>query len=115
MYGHFPLYPTFEYTYKKPTFSGTSEESRITIAHSKILIHKGKITQGIELLEKIQPQDNYFFLAKKTLADIYLFNKKNREMYAQCYQDLVDNCPNSDTFSTLGDAFMSIQVKKKKF
>ena len=35
-------------------------------------------------------------------------------MYAQCYQDLVDNCPNSDTFSTLGDAFMSIQVKKKK-
>lgn len=75
-----------------------------------MLIQEGKISQGIEYLQKIQPVDNYYTLAKKTLANVYLNVRKDREMYAECYRNLVENYPNAETFSMLGDAYMSIQV-----
>ncbi|KAK6629913.1 hypothetical protein RUM43_003734 [Polyplax serrata] len=90
-------------------FKGTSEEGKIIIARANMLINEGKITEGIECLQKIQPSENYYPLAKQTMGNVYLINKKDREMFAQCYKDLVENCPNAATYSLLGDAYMSIQ------
>lgn len=92
--------------------AGTSEEGKIIIARANMLIYEGKITEGIECLQKIQPLENYYPLAKQTMGNVYLINKKDREMFAQCYKDLVENCPNAATYSLLGDAYMSIQVNK---
>lgn len=43
------------------------------------------------------------------MADVYLTQKKDRLTFAQCYKELVQNCPEPESYLMMGDAFMSIQ------
>lgn len=43
------------------------------------------------------------------MAHIYLNKRKDRILFAQCFKELVRNCPGSNSFLMLGDACMSIQ------
>lgn len=88
---------------------GTSEEGRMVIANAELLVQRGNVNHAIEILTKIQPNENYYAMATKVLANIYLVHKKDRESFAECYKNLVQNCPNAETYLMLGDAYMSIQ------
>lgn len=90
-------------------FSRTPEEGRIIIANSNLLLQQGDIAKSIELLKNIEPGQPYYLQAKTKLANVYLHQKKDRLLFAQCFKELVENCPDSESYLMLGDAFMSIQ------
>lgn len=43
------------------------------------------------------------------MAYIYLNQKKDRVLFAQCFKELVDISPGPESYLMLGDAYMSIQ------
>ena len=47
------------------------------------------------------------------MADIYLKQRGDKVMYAQCYMELVDLHPDVQTYMMLGEAFMQIQEPEK--
>lgn len=81
----------------------------MAIANAELSVQRGNINHAVELLQKIQPGQSYYAMATKVLANIYLVHKKDRESFAECYKNLVENCPNAETYVMLGDAYMSIQ------
>ena len=61
---------------------------------------------------EFQINNKCFILQAKTkLANIYLHHKKDRLAFAQCFKELVENCPGPESYLMLGDAYMSIQGK----
>ncbi|XP_055902735.1 tetratricopeptide repeat protein 21B-like [Eupeodes corollae] len=90
-------------------FSGTSEEGRLVIANSDLGLQSGNIAKAIELLEEIQPGQSYYIQAKTHLANIYLHQRKDRVAFAKCFKQLVENCPEPESYLMLGEAYMSIQ------
>lgn len=81
------------------------------VANAELLIEKGNVKAGIDALQRIQPGESYYVLARRALADVYLKHMRNRDLYAQCYQDLVKVAPSKEAFEMLGDAYTSVQVK----
>lgn len=92
-------------------FAKTPEEGRLVIANAELLLQQGNVTKVIELLRSMQPDQPYYLQAKTRLAHVYLHHKKDRQAFAQCFKELVDNCPGSESYLMLGDAYISIQGK----
>lgn len=90
-------------------FSSTSEEGRLMVATADFYMHQGNFSKAIELLKTIGPAQPYYVQAKTKMAHFYLVHKKDRLAYAQCFRELVANCPGPSSYLMLGDAFMSIQ------
>ncbi|XP_050099284.1 tetratricopeptide repeat protein 21B-like [Anopheles aquasalis] len=90
-------------------FGETAEEGRLTIAMADLYLQQGNHARAIELLKNIPLNVPYYVQAKTKMAYIYLNHRKDRLMYAQCFRELVANCPGSSSYLLLGDAFMSIQ------
>lgn len=90
-------------------FSNTPEEGRLIIANADLALEQGNISKVLQLLQNIQPGQPYYLQAKTKLAHVYLTHKKDRLAFAQCFKELVDNCPGPESFLMLGDAYMSIQ------
>ncbi|XP_058128172.1 tetratricopeptide repeat protein 21B-like [Anopheles ziemanni] len=90
-------------------FGGTSEEGRLALAMADFYIQQGNHAKAIELLRKMQPDHQYYIQAKTKMAYIYLNHRKDRLTFAQCFRELVANCPNASSHLILGDAYMSIQ------
>ncbi|KFB41795.1 AGAP000136-PA-like protein [Anopheles sinensis] len=90
-------------------FGGTSEEGRLALAMADFYIQQGNHAKAIELLRKMQPDHQYYIQAKTKMAYIYLNHRKDRLTFAQCFRELVANCPNASSYLILGDAYMSIQ------
>ena len=90
-------------------FEKTPEAGRVLIANADLFLTQGNISRALELLSSIQPGQCYYLQAKTKMANIYLVNKKDRLSFAQCFKELVQNNPGSDSYIMLGDAYMSIQ------
>lgn len=90
-------------------FSSTTEEGRLTVATADFYMHQGNFSKAIELLKNIGPNQPYYVQAKTKMAHFYLVHKKDRLAYAQCFRELVSNCPGPSSYLMLGDAYMSIQ------
>lgn len=90
-------------------FANTPEEGRLVIANADLALEQGNVTKVIEMLRGIQPGQPYYLQARTKLAHVYLNNKKDRLAFAQCFRELVDNCPGPESYLMLGDAYMSIQ------
>lgn len=90
-------------------FSSTPEGDRLTIANAELFLQQGNVNRCIDLLQRIKPEQPYYLQAKTKMADVYLHQRKDRLGFAQCYKELVDHCPGSESFLMLGDAYMSIQ------
>lgn len=82
------------------------------IANADVVIKTGDIQQALNLLGKILPDQEYYLQAKTKAASIYLHHLNDRQAFAQCFRELVENCPGPDSFIMLGDAYMSIQGNK---
>lgn len=90
-------------------FSNTPEEGRLIIANADLALQQANISKVLDMLTGIQPGQPYYLQAKTKLAHVYLNHKKDRLAFAQCFRELVDNCPGADSYLMLGDAYMSIQ------
>jgi len=94
-------------------FADTPEEMRIKIANADMAIKRGDVEVGLEMLGKITPQQSYYVQAKQRMANIYLQYRKDKELYAACYRDLVAMNPTPHTYLLMGDAYMRIQDPEK--
>lgn len=90
-------------------FVNTPEEGRLVIANADLLLHQGKVDMALALLGNIQCGEPYYVQAKTKMAKIYVEKKKDRLSFAQCFRELVDNCPGAESHIMLGDAYISIQ------
>ncbi|XP_072435599.1 tetratricopeptide repeat protein 21B isoform X3 [Chiloscyllium punctatum] len=90
-------------------FSGTTEELRVTIANADLAVVRGDIELALGMLRNVTPEQPYFIQAKEKMAAIYLNQRKDKQLYASCYRDLVDKLPGPHTYLLLGDAYMNIQ------
>lgn len=90
-------------------FQGTPEEGRLVIANADLMLGQGKVDMALALLGNIQSGELYYVQAKTKMATIFMRNKKDRLAFAQCFRELVDNCPGAESYIMLGDAYMSIQ------
>ncbi|KAH0560588.1 tetratricopeptide repeat protein 21B-like [Cotesia glomerata] len=96
-------------TEAKMMFIGTVEEGRVIIGNAELCLLTGDVDKAISYLNDIQPDQPYYLQAHTRLANIYLHQRKDRQSFAKCFRELVDNCPGPRTFSMLGDAYMAIQ------
>ncbi|XP_064419793.1 tetratricopeptide repeat protein 21B [Latimeria chalumnae] len=94
-------------------FCGTPEELRVTIANADLALIQGDIELALSMLRNISPDQPYFVQAKEKMADVYLYHRKDKKLYASCYRDLVEKHPGSHTYLLLGDAYMNIQEPEK--
>ncbi|XP_001655859.2 tetratricopeptide repeat protein 21B isoform X2 [Aedes aegypti] len=90
-------------------FASTTEEGRLSVATADFYMQQGNFVKAIELLKTIKPNQQYYIQAKTKMAHFYLVHKKDRLAYAQCFRELVANCPGPSSYLMLGDAYMSIQ------
>ncbi|XP_078408432.1 tetratricopeptide repeat protein 21B isoform X2 [Cetorhinus maximus] len=94
-------------------FSGTPEELRVTIANADLAVVRGDIELALSMLRNVTPEQPYFIQAKEKMAAIYLNQRKDKQLYASCYRDLVDKLPGPHAYLLLGDAYMNIQEPEK--
>lgn len=90
-------------------FAKTPEEGRLLIANADLLLRQGKVDLSLGVLGNIPYGEPYYIPAKTKMAQIFLLKKKDRLSFAQCFRELVDNCPVAESHIMLGDAYMSIQ------
>lgn len=67
-------------------FTGTPEESRITIANVDLALSKGNVDTALGMLRNITPKQPCYTEAKEKMADIYLRNRKDIVLYIGCYR-----------------------------
>ncbi|XP_059219458.1 tetratricopeptide repeat protein 21B [Stomoxys calcitrans] len=90
-------------------FNNTTEEGRLIIAHAEFMLQNSNVKKAIELLSAIQPGQSYYIQAKTHLANIFLHNRKDRVAFASCFNQLVESCPEPQSYLLLGEAYFSIQ------
>lgn len=90
-------------------FTNTPEEGRLVVANADMMLSQGNVELALNLLGNIQYGEPYYVQAKTKMANIHLQHKKDRLAFAQCFRELVDNCPGAESYIMLGDAYMSIQ------
>lgn len=94
-------------------FTSTPEEGRLVIANADLMLAQGKVDLALGVLGNIQCGEPYYVQARTKMADVYMKNKKDRLAFAQCFRELVDNCPGAESSIMLGDAYMSIQEPER--
>lgn len=90
-------------------FKGTSEEVRIIVLKSRLLVKRDDIDGGLELLENIKPDSPAWLKAVETRADIYLHHKRSKQQYTACYMMIVERRPCKQSYVLLGDSYIRIQ------
>ncbi|XP_042192463.1 tetratricopeptide repeat protein 21B [Callorhinchus milii] len=94
-------------------FSGTAEELRVTIANADLAVLRGDVELALSMLRNVTPEQPYYIQAKEKMAAVYLNHRKDKQLYASCYRDLVDKLPGCHTYLLLGDAYINIQEPEK--
>lgn len=67
-------------------FSGTPEETRITIANVDLALSKGNVDMALSMLRNITPKQSYYTEAREKMASIYLHTRKDVRLYIGCYR-----------------------------
>ena len=67
-------------------FAGTPEEIRINISNSDLALTRGDVEGALAMLRNITPEQPYFVQAREKMADIYLYHRKDKRLYASCYR-----------------------------
>lgn len=90
-------------------FAGTPQEVQVMFAQSEMLIRKGEVKQGLNMLRKIQPDNPAYIESQKKQAQLYLDELKDRINYQRCYMEILDNDPSVDNYKIAAQALMDIQ------
>ena len=94
-------------------FESTPEAVRLVIAHCKHLVTQGKADFALKRLGRVPLESPHFLKAKIAMADIYLRHKNDKQMYAECYMELVEKHPDAQSYCVLGEAYMQIHEPAK--
>ncbi|KAM5158028.1 tetratricopeptide repeat protein 21A [Mantella aurantiaca] len=94
-------------------FRGTPEEIRIIVANADMSLSKGDAESALNMLRDVTPNQPYYIEVKQKMAEIYLKNRKDKQLYIACYRELSEKLPGSQTSLLLGDAYMNIQEPEK--
>ncbi|KAH9601843.1 hypothetical protein LSM04_008529 [Trypanosoma melophagium] len=93
-------------------FKDTSQAGRISIA-SAMIAARTDVDKAIEILKQVPPRSEFFIGAKMRMANLYLVHRQNRHMYAECFEQLVEEVPTPQSFLELGEAYTNIQEPEK--
>ncbi|EGZ21563.1 hypothetical protein PHYSODRAFT_491661 [Phytophthora sojae] len=91
-------------------FRGTSQEVRVLVANSELAIKRGDYDAAIAMLSSVPVSSPAFTKAQMVKADIYLQYRKDKHLYARCYQELVALNPCHATHVSLAEAYLRIQM-----
>eukprot|EP00941_MAST-03F_sp_MAST-3F-sp1_P006174 g6174.t1 len=91
------------------TFEGTSEEVRILVCKSELLVKQDDIDGALTLLSEIPETSPAWLKAAETRANIYLNQKRSKQQYTACYMMIVEKKPCKQSYVMLGDSYMQIQ------
>ncbi|KAG6949861.1 hypothetical protein JG688_00014456, partial [Phytophthora aleatoria] len=91
-------------------FRGTSQEVRVLVANSELAIKRGDYDAAIAMLSVVPVDSPAFSKAQMVKADIYLQYRKDKHLYARCYQELVALNPCHATHVSLAEAYLRIQM-----
>ncbi|KAG3135146.1 Tetratricopeptide repeat protein [Phytophthora idaei] len=91
-------------------FRGTSQEVRVLVANSELAIKRGDYDAAIAMLSVVPVDSPVFSKAQMVKADIYLQYRKDKHLYARCYQELVALNPCHATHVSLAEAYLRIQM-----
>ncbi|POM60252.1 hypothetical protein PHPALM_30915 [Phytophthora palmivora] len=91
-------------------FRGTSQEVRVLVANSELAIKRGDYDAAIAMLSSVPVGSPAFTKAQMVKADIYLQYRKDKHLYARCYQELVALNPCHATHVSLAEAYLRIQM-----
>jgi tetratricopeptide repeat protein 21B len=94
-------------------FRGTSEEIRVIVLNSELSIMNGRFDAAISMLNNIPVESPQHMKAQILKADIYLKHRRDERGYANCFQELVQHSPTSQSYMHLGEAYMRIQNPDK--
>lgn len=73
-------------TVTKWGYRGTTQEVRVLVANSELAIKRGDYDAAIAMLSNVPPSSPAFGKAQMVKADIYLQYRKDKHLYARCYQ-----------------------------
>ncbi|KAL4164369.1 hypothetical protein KRP22_004235 [Phytophthora ramorum] len=91
-------------------FRGTSQEVRVLVANSELAIKRGDYDAAIAMLSGVPVGSPAFTKAQMVKADIYLQYRKDKHLYARCYQELVAINPCHATHVSMAEAYLRIQM-----
>lgn len=91
-------------------FRNTSQEVRVLVANSELAIKRGDYDAAIGMLSSVPVDSPAFTKAQMVKADIYLQYRKDKHLYARCYEDLVAHNPCHATHVSLAEAYLRIQM-----
>ncbi|KAG1708704.1 hypothetical protein DVH05_022330 [Phytophthora capsici] len=91
-------------------FRGTSQEVRVLVANSELAIKRGDYDAAISMLSNVPVSSPAFTKAQMVKADIFLQYRKDKTLYARCYQELVALNPCHATYVSLAEAYLRIQM-----
>jgi len=92
---------------------GAPEEGRVVIAQADLALARGNTNEALSLLGGIKSNQPYYFQARHKMADIHLRVRKDKRAYAQVFRQLVEQNPDPQSLTLLGDAYMAIQEPDK--
>ncbi|CAH8848235.1 unnamed protein product [Trichobilharzia szidati] len=90
-------------------FAGTVEVARVTIAMANLALAQNDHETALNTLRQIQPDHPYYITARQNMADIYLYHRKEKKLFAACYRDLAEKLGTNEAYLLLGEAYMTIQ------
>jgi len=90
-------------------FKNTSNEPRLIIAHSKLVLSQHNVTQALQLLNQVPLYSNSFPAVQVVKADIFWDKLHDKKSYLQVHKNLVKSKPSCYSFILLGEAYMRMQ------
>ncbi|OQR92577.1 hypothetical protein ACHHYP_03510 [Achlya hypogyna] len=89
--------------------SGTTQEVRVLVASSELAIKRGDFDNAIFMLNGVPQESPAYIKAQMIKADIYLQHRKEKRLYAQCYEELVKLNPTVESYTRMAEAYLRIQ------
>jgi len=97
----------------KHEFSKSAEAVRIILVDADLAVRRRDVESAIGMLNAVPMDSVYHTRAMIKLSEIYLKQKKNKKMYADCYQQLAIQGNTVHSYVLLGEAYMKIQEPEK--
>ncbi len=97
----------------RANFAKLGAGDRIAVAQADLALLRGDVKGALVVLKQIRPASALYMSARVRSAEIYLKHRKQKHLYAQCYEELVRRNPTLANYMLLGQAFMRIQEPDK--
>ncbi|XP_071778511.2 tetratricopeptide repeat protein 21B-like [Centroberyx gerrardi] len=94
-------------------FRGTAVETRVTFANVDLALAKCNEDIALNILMAITPDQPHYIEARQKMADMYLLQRRDKNLYIACYREIRTVLPGLQSSILLGDAYMKIQEPER--